>query len=472
MQITTPLSEQLNRYLDLSSLQLQVTAANMANASAPGYTREIANWQENDSIQINGASYGTGARVTGASSQRDLVLEQRIQQQTQVQQATSARMTALQNTELIFNEATSTSSSSGSSTGGISDGFTQFFNALTQLQSSPSSNAGRQQVLSAATYLASSFQNAATQLDQQQAALDQQSLVILNQVNSLTASLAQLNQQIQSQNTGSDAGELEDQRQQDLAQLSSLIGIHQVQTENNGLTITTANGVLLVASSQAYTLGSGASGGLTHIYDPEGTDLTQDLTSGGGQLAGLLTARDQDIPQMKTALDTLAYGLGSKINSINQAGDDANGNTGLAIFSLPSSSTGAASAISVAITSPDQIAAAGRGLGIADNSNLIAMLNVQNAGLINGVSPTNFYSDFVSSLGSLVGQTSTLNAAQQASLTQLQSQRDSYSAVNLNDEAASLETLERSYQAASKMFSILDSVMAATLNLGVSTSVS
>jgi flagellar basal-body rod protein FlgB len=37
MQITTLLSDQLARYLDLSSLELKLTAQNMANIDTPGY---------------------------------------------------------------------------------------------------------------------------------------------------------------------------------------------------------------------------------------------------------------------------------------------------------------------------------------------------------------------------------------------------------------------------------------------------
>jgi flagellar basal-body rod protein FlgB len=37
MQITTPMGEALNRYLDLSSQELKVTAQNMANVDTPGY---------------------------------------------------------------------------------------------------------------------------------------------------------------------------------------------------------------------------------------------------------------------------------------------------------------------------------------------------------------------------------------------------------------------------------------------------
>lgn len=37
MQIMTPMSEALSRYLDLSSLELKLTAQNVANLDTPGY---------------------------------------------------------------------------------------------------------------------------------------------------------------------------------------------------------------------------------------------------------------------------------------------------------------------------------------------------------------------------------------------------------------------------------------------------
>lgn len=37
MQVTTPVSEMLGRYLDLASEQMKLTASNMANVDTPGY---------------------------------------------------------------------------------------------------------------------------------------------------------------------------------------------------------------------------------------------------------------------------------------------------------------------------------------------------------------------------------------------------------------------------------------------------
>ncbi len=456
--------------LEADQAALNIIANNTANANTPGYTNELPQWQANDPVTIDGTSYGQGVTMTGPASQRDQVLEQRIQQQLQLEQGTGARMTALDQLQSIFSTATSASSSSSLD---IGTSISNFFSALSQLQATPSSNSLRQSVLSAATTLASSFQSASSQLTQQQGALDQQSATLVTQVNSLTQAIAQLNQSIsQTTPNNQDAGQLEDQRNYDVQQLSQLIGIHQITTDGNSLTITTSSGALLVGKGQAYSLSTSVSGGVTHISDFEGNDITTSLASGGGQLGGILTTRDQDIPQMQSTLDTLAFDLGGALNTANEAGSDANGNPGVAIFNLPSSASGAASTISVAITDPSQIAAAATGAGSSNDANLENMLQVQNQSIVGGDTPSTYYSSFVSTLGSLVSQVSTENTAQQTSLTQLQTQRDSISAVNLNDEAASLENLQQAYQAASKVFTILDTVMASAINLGVETTVS
>ena len=47
---------------------------------------------------------------------------------------------------------------------------------------------------------------------------------------------------------------------------------------------------------------------MTHFF-LGATDVTSQLTSGGGALGGYLTARDQDIPKALSALDQLAYSI-------------------------------------------------------------------------------------------------------------------------------------------------------------------
>jgi flagellar hook-associated protein 1 FlgK len=309
----------------------------------------------------------------------------------------------------------------------------------------------------------------------------------------LTSNLAQLNLQIQSTSPNADAETLEDQRQQDLSQLSQLIGINQVTTENNGLSITTTAGQLLVSNGSSFQMTSGTVGGVTDFF--VGTaDITKQLETGGGSLGGDLTARDQDIPTVMTSLDQLAYTVSTQVNALNNAGTDGNGATGAAV---PSSTTGAwtldifspppnfaanqasggndvsgsAAAMSVVMTDPNGISASALGQGTGDGSNATAMASLGSQAIASGQTPINFYSNFVSTLGSTVSDVQSENTAQNASVTQLQTQNDALSSVNLNDEASSMTTLERSYQAASQVFTMLNTIMTSALNLGEQTTV-
>jgi flagellar hook-associated protein 1 len=459
--------------LDADQSALDIVANNTANANTPGYTLEMPTWEQNDSVSLGGVNFGMGVTLTGAESQRSLVLDQALQQQTQSENASSARLTALNQMQAMFSGATSAGNDTSTSSG-IGSDLTNLFDSLSSLESSPADDALREQVLSAAGTLASDFNGAASQLQSQRVSLDEQGASVVGQANTLLTDIAQLNLQIESTSPNADAGTLEDQRQQDLTDLSQLIGIRTVTTENNGLTVTTIGGALLVSEGQAFQITSGENGGVSHYYDSLGNDITSDLTAGGGELGGILIARDQDIPQAESALDQLAYAVASQLNTQNAAGIDLNGNAGAPIFSLPAGatqadSTGSAAGIAVVMTDPSQIAAAAAGQGTSDNTNVTAMANIANQAIVNGTTPSQDYSNFVITLGSLITEVSGENTAQQAALTQLQNQIGSLSGVNLNDEAAQLETLEQSYQAASKLFTALDEVMTSALNLGVET---
>ena len=458
--------------LDADQEALNVVANNVANANTTGYTEEKPDWQENAPISVGGVLIGDGVTETGATSERDRVLEARLDQQQQMASASSTRLTALNNMQALF---TPDSGSSSASAGDIGSDITSFFDSFSSLESDPTDNALREQVLSSASTLAGDISSAASSLNGQSAAIDQEASGVVSQVNSLTSAIAQLNLAIESASPNSDAGTLEDQRQQDLSQLSQLVGINQVTTENNGLSVTTTSGQLLVSQGQNFQLTTGTVNGVTDFF-LGGTDITSQLASGGGQLGGYLTARDVDIPGALSSLDQLAYSISTTVNAQNNAGTDLNGVTGtptnpLYIFNEPAQAAGSAAAMSVIMTDPSQVAAAGAGNGTGDNSNAVAMAGLANGLIVNGQTPINYYSNFVSTLGSTVLEVQTENTAQNASVTQLQTQNNALSSVNLNDEAAAMSTLEKSYQAASQVFTLLNTIMASALNLGEETAV-
>lgn len=469
--------------LDADQEALNIISNNVANASTTGYTEEVPNWEENSSVTIDGVSVGQGVTETGATSVRDKVLAERLDQQQQLASASSTRLTALDSVQALF-----TSASTTTTTGDIGTDITSFYDTFSTLEASPTNSSDREAVLSAAKTLAADISGAATSLESQKSSLDEEAAGVSSQVNALTKSIAQLNTQIMSTSSDSDAGTLEDQREEDVNELSKLVGINQITTENNGLSITTTSGALLVSEGTSVDITNGTVDGATHFYVGT-TDITSGLTTGGGELGGYLTARDTDIPSALSSLDQLAYGIETSVNALNNAGTDADGTEGtgtnssgttgtgttaLYIFTEPTAVTGSAASMSVTMTDSNKIAAASFSEGTGGSTNATALYNLSTttSTALDGQTPSDYYSSFVSSLGSTVSAVSTESTAQTASVTELTTQINSLSGVNLNDEASALTTMERSYQAASKVFTLLDTIMASALNLGVQTTVS
>jgi len=467
MESLTSLMDLAQQALAADQNALNVTSNNVANQNTPGYTRETVTWQMNDVVTLSGTSYDSGV-TSSASSQRDRVLEQRVQQQTQTQAQSAALEGALQQVENVFGLS---STSSSPATTALGTAMNSFFNSLSALTANPSDTSLRQSVLSAANTLASTFNSAANQISQVTAGLNQQVSGITDQVNSLTATIASLNEKIGSASPNADAGLLEDQRQQSIASLSQLIGLNQIATESNGITLTTSNGAVLVDGGKSFALGTTNVAGVTDVVAGDtGADVTAGLT--GGQLGGVLAARDQKIPSYTASLDDLAYAVGTKVNQQNALGLDGNGNPGGALFTLPASATGAAAAIAVATNDPKAVAAAAAGEGSSGSGNALALADVSSALIVGGETAGDYYSGMLGQIGSDASAASTDNTTQQAALTQLTTQRDSVSRVSLDEEAANLTQYQRSYQAAAKLFTIADSLMADALNLGVETAVS
>jgi flagellar hook-associated protein 1 FlgK len=300
--------------------------------------------------------------------------------------------------------------------------------------------------------------------------LNQQVAGDVGQVNSLTKTIASLNAQIASISPNADAGTLEDQRQQAIAQLSQLVGLDQISTENNGITLTTSNGAVLVSGNQSFALSTAQVGGVTHILaSAGGQDVTSNLT--GGDLGGVLQARDQKLPAYQSALDSLAYAVGTQVNQQNALGVDGNGNPGAALFSLRPVPAGAAALIQVATADPNAVAAASPGEGSAGNTNASALANLSSAQIVAGQTASGFLASFLGQVGNDTAAATTDHSAQQATLAQLTTQRDSLSAVSLDQEASNLTQYQRAYQAAAQVFNIGNSIMASALNLGVQTTV-
>jgi flagellar hook-associated protein 1 len=436
---------------------LEATTNNVANVNTPGYSREQPVLVASDPVVLDPLTFGTGVTLQSVESIRDPILESQIQQQTQGQGQFSALASALQQTQGNF-----TTSSSD-----IGTEISNFFDSINQLSTNPSDVSLRQGVLTAAGNLATSFNTTANNLTQQQSSLDLSVVQTVGQINQLTAQIAQLNGQIGNlQNVGENAGTFVDQRQQAIDQLSSLVDVSVIPTDNT-LTLTTANGAPLVAGQQSFQLQTQTSPlGLHDVYS-QGNDITSQITS--GQLGGTLQARDQEIPALQTQLDTLAAGLANSVNTVQAGGFDLKGNAGTNLFNPPPVGiTGAAASLSVAITDPSLIAASSDG-SAGSNGNAEAMYALNSQPVINGQNPTDYYSGIVFNVGNDVANASAEQSASALILQQLSDQRSSVSGVSLDEEAANMVKYQDAYAASAQVITTINDMMYTVVNMSTLT---
>jgi flagellar hook-associated protein 1 FlgK len=437
---------------------LAATSNNVANANTPGYSREVPVLVTGNPIIEDPLTFGSGVSVQSIESIRDPILESQIAQETQTQGQLNSLVSALSETQVNFT----------SSSGDIGTDITNFFSSVNQLSTNPSDLSLRQGVLTAADNLATAFNTTANNLTSQVTSLNQNVTQTVGQINQLTTQIAQLNGQIANlENVGESAGSFIDQRTQAIDQLSSLVDVSQIQSGNNELTLTTAAGTALVAGQQSFQLTTQpVASGAEDIFS-QGTDITSTIAS--GQLGGILEARDQQIPAIQNQLDTLAAGLANSVNGVQTAGYDLNGNLGTDLFTPPPTSiTGAAASLSVAITDPSLIAASSDGT-VGSNGNADAMYALSGQNIVDGQTPNTYYSSMVFNVGNAVSNATASQTASGLVLQQLNDQNSAVSGVSLDEEAANMIQYQQAYAASAQVVTAINDMMYDVINMNTLT---
>jgi flagellar hook-associated protein 1 FlgK len=441
-----------------STEAMDVTTNNIANQNTPGYARRTVVLEESAPSGNDGS---TGVDVKAIQSMRDTVLDLSINAATAQQNLSSTVSSSFSALQTVFSDTAS---------GSIGSTIDSFFSSLQQLSTSPSDGSLRSGVLTAADNVASSFQSTASVVTQAQQQANQSVVQETSNANSLLQQIAATNSAITTaQNLGQSTNSGQDQLSNLLSQLSAIMGYNTVNS-SGGLTLTTSNGTPLVVGSTAYALTNSLNSSGFNDVNAGSADITSSIQ--GGTLGGDLQSRDHTLATLSTQLDQFAFQFAQAVNKVQIAGSDANGDAGAALFDPPNttsgSATGAASSITVALTSGSQIAAAAAGGASGDNSNLTKMLALQNQSIINGNTPGDAFSNLTFSIGNTISQANSNATATGNIITQLQNQQSSVEGVSLDEESSNLLLYERSYQAAAKVISTIDTLMGNVLDMGVS----
>ena len=438
--------------LEADSGAISVTNNNIANSNTPGYDRQVADLSS-VALAGNGISQDGGVSFNGFTVVRDQLLQIGINGKT----SASASLTTQSASWAQVDSAFSSTSS------GLGSALSSFYSNLSGLSTDPQNAASQETAYSAAAQLVDAFHQAASSLSGASADANASISGIVSQINGTTTEIAGLNQQIAAlQATGQDGGTLQNQVDTLTTQLAQLTGVTSTATSSTP-TLSTTNGSPLVTGTTSYALQvTQGSDGLAHVLNAQGQDITSVLT--GGSLGGAITMRDTSLPQLTSTLDGLAQQFGSAVNQAQTQGFDENGNAGTAMFNLPTTSTGAAAGIGLALTSGSAIASSSDG-SAGSSGNLTNLLATQTQVLPSGQTPSDTYANLVQTIGSSSADvTSNLNSTT-AALTQLTTQQSSESGVSIDEETTDLLRYQQAYQAAAQVINTLNSLFSTVLNM-------
>ncbi len=311
---------------------LQTTGHNIANASVEGYSRQRVEL-ETSRGQFTGAGFfGKGVDVATVTRLHNEFLTREAAGAASVASGDATRAAQLARLEEVFQPGEA----------GLGYVTNALFNAMTDLASQPGDASTREVVLSRAQDMAARFASAGAQLDVLQSGLEQDLTVQVSQVNSLAASIAQVNGQIaRVQGFGQPPNDLLDQRDQLVRELSGLVQVTTLEAGDGSVGVFLAGGQRLVLGQQAATLAV-----VPDEYDVSRMALAIDEQGfrrtlppsllAGGSVGGLLKFQNEDLTAARSALGRLAAAAASTINAQQALGLDLRSppGTGAPLFSF------------------------------------------------------------------------------------------------------------------------------------------
>lgn len=290
----------------------ETVAANLANASTPGYARR----EVMVSAQTAGGNAG-GVRVDGVTRavNASVLSESRL--------AEAARAEA--STRLAFATQIEDQIGIAGNTGSLGAALTDFQTALTSAASRPDDEIRLTQAVDKAQSLANRLNAASDQVQAARSAADQAIARDVATLNTSLAEVAHLNRRITIlEADGSDPSSLIDQRQGIISEIARIVPVQEVTRAAGAVALFTAEGAVLLDGTTPTAFSFNAAGQVTAgqsvgsglaLLTQNGTQLTQSQMRlyAGGSLAANFAIRDELAPAFQASLDDLAYDLHERL---------------------------------------------------------------------------------------------------------------------------------------------------------------
>lgn len=430
---------------------IDVVQNNVANSSTPGYARQTQTILANAFDPAHGVPGGisAGAMVSARSNFAEDAVRSR---QSSLGNA-SQKASDLAQVEQIFTVA------DGS---GINGALGALFSSFSQLTVSPNDSTSRQVVLDRAQALAGAINAASNSLGASASSVNAQAKGAVAHINKLAADIAGLNSTLRTNIDATHDAGLDTQLNNDLEELSKVANYTALHQPDGSVSVYLGGQTPLVVGDRQYQIDAGFLNGGIQITNSDGVDITKQIT--GGLMSGMLEEKNTLLPAYQDDLNTLARSIAGRVNTVLRGGVDKLGTAPTTDLFTYDPVLGAAGTLKTNKLNTDQLAAA-LPSAAGGNGNALNLSALSSSKEIDGYSFSEYYGDVASKVGRGLSDAQSGRRTQQQLLDQSSAIREQVSGVNLNEEAAHLVELQRKYQAAAKMLSVLSDLTQTVIGL-------
>ncbi len=474
--------------LAASKKSLEVTGHNLSNVNTEGFSRQRVNQSTAIPVSVGGFVQGTGVRVNGVTRFNDEFINKRLSTAIGNNQYYEARSENLSQVENIFNELDSD---------GLNQVLNKFFNSFRELANQPENETIRSVVRDTANLVVKDFRRIRETLDQQATNIDRKVQNSVQGVNQLLHHVADLNGKITSiEASQGESGDLRDQRDLALRNLSEHFKIHTYSDEKNRF-IVTAQGIgtlitglnvqeLATVTKNKNDSTNNMNGSVEIVLKDRPSQKITDLFR-GGSLAAVVKVRNEDLKKLQNDIDGIAYQFTTSVNTIHRQGfvsrqikigengepvkiDGKGLTTGIDFFKQPLEVENASNFIDLSdLVKKDlsNVAAALAPNAPGDNRVAIAISKLQHE-KISGEGNVTLEEKYLQTIGSIGLETGKARLdAEQATgiLAQATSLRERLTGVSIDEETANMVRFQHAYQASAKMMAAADEMFKTVLDI-------
>ncbi|PWV93347.1 flagellar hook-associated protein FlgK [Pantoea ananatis] len=317
--------------LSAAQAALSTTSNNISNYTVAGYSRQTTILAEANSTLQGKSYYGNGVNVTGVQREYDSFIAAQLRGSSATYNAANTQYSQVSNIDDLMSTSTTN----------LSTAIQGFFSNMQNVVSNANDPAARQSMLSNSQGLVNQFQTQAQYLTNMQNSVNTNIASNVDQINTFTTQISNLNQQIAKLSTanGATPNDLLDQRDQLVNGLNNIVGV-TVSQQDGSYTVSMANGLSLVNGFQSTELvAMPSSSDLTRTtvgyVDPQAGNVQLPESSiTTGSLGGMLSFRSQDLDLAQNQLGQLAAAFTTSFNAVHKQGFDSNGNQGVDFFNI------------------------------------------------------------------------------------------------------------------------------------------